>query len=100
MLDVGLNLVAFAAQAWRLMTVRGRSHAYIDPGSGSFAIQILVAMAVGALMTVRLWWTRLLSIFYGLRPGSRARKRSDKRSPAGSGREADATEDDDGPAGR
>ena len=73
---------------------------YIDPGSGSFAIQILIAAAVGALMTARLWWTRLLSIFYRLRPGSRSRKRSDERRPAGSGREADARADDDGPARR
>ena len=73
---------------------------YIDPGSGSFAIQILIAAAVGALMTVRLWWTRLLSIFYGLRPGSRSRERSDKRSPGGSGREADPKSDDDAPTGR
>ena len=37
--------------------------AYLDPGSGSLIVQILVAIIVGALATFRLWKARLLSLF-------------------------------------
>lgn len=36
--------------------------AYLDPGSGSLIVQILVAIIVGALATFRFWKTRLLSL--------------------------------------
>ena len=41
--------------------------AYLDPGSGSLIVQILVAIIVGALATFRLWKARLLSLL-GIRP--------------------------------
>lgn len=37
--------------------------AYLDPGSGSLIVQILIAMLVGIAATFRLWKTRLLSLF-------------------------------------
>ena len=36
---------------------------YLDPGSGSLIVQILVAIIVGALATFRFWKTKLLSLF-------------------------------------
>ena len=43
--------------------------AYLDPGSGSLIVQILVAVIVGALATFRLWKARLLSLL-GIRQES------------------------------
>ena len=43
--------------------------AYLDPGSGSLIVQILVAIIVGALATFRLWKARLLSLL-GIRQES------------------------------
>lgn len=37
--------------------------AYLDPGSGSLIVQLLVAIIVGILATFRLWKARLLSLF-------------------------------------
>lgn len=37
--------------------------AYLDPGSGSLIVQLLVAVVVGILATFRLWKARLLSLF-------------------------------------
>lgn len=37
--------------------------AYIDPGSGSFLVQMLVASAVGAAYYVKTSWYRIKSIF-------------------------------------
>ena len=38
-------------------------HAYLDPGSGSLIVQILIAIVVGIAATFRLWKSRLLSLF-------------------------------------
>ncbi len=37
--------------------------AYLDPGSGSLIVQLLIAIIAGILATVRLWKARLLSLF-------------------------------------
>ncbi|MCY4072467.1 MAG: hypothetical protein OXG60_14330 [Chloroflexi bacterium] len=37
--------------------------AYLDPGSGSLIVQLLVAVVVGILATFRFWKSRLLSLF-------------------------------------
>ena len=37
--------------------------AYLDPGSGSLIVQLLIAIVVGILATFRLWKSRLLSLF-------------------------------------
>jgi hypothetical protein len=39
---------------------------YIDPGTGSIIVQALVATAVGAAISLKLYWHRLLK-FFGLR---------------------------------
>ena len=36
---------------------------YLDPGSGSLIVQLLVAVIVGILATFRLWKSRFLSLF-------------------------------------
>ena len=32
---------------------------YIDPGSGSFAIQIIIAAVLGGVLTARLWFRHM-----------------------------------------
>ena len=36
---------------------------YLDPGSGSLIVQLLIAIVVGILATFRFWKSRLLSLF-------------------------------------
>lgn len=36
---------------------------YLDPGSGSILIQIVVATLLGGLIAVRVFWRRLISRF-------------------------------------
>ena len=40
-----------------------RLFGYLDPGSGSLIVQLLIAVVVGILATFRLWKSRLLSLF-------------------------------------
>ncbi|UCE04113.1 MAG: hypothetical protein JSW67_01120 [Candidatus Latescibacterota bacterium] len=35
------------------------AHAYIDPGSGSYAIQVLIGLVVGAGVAVKMYWHRI-----------------------------------------
>jgi len=37
----------------------GTAHAYLDPGSGSFILQMLVAGLLGALFYVKTTWERI-----------------------------------------
>jgi hypothetical protein len=40
-----------------------QAHAYLDPGTGSYIIQIALAALVGALFAVRLFWGRIKAFF-------------------------------------
>ncbi len=41
----------------------GEQAAYLDPGSGSFILQLVIASAVGLLFVLRGYWSRFLGIF-------------------------------------
>ncbi len=41
--------------------------AYLDPGSGSFLIQILIAAALGIAVAVRASWSRIKG-WFGIKP--------------------------------
>ncbi len=38
---------------------------YLDPGSGSFLIQLLLAAALGIGVAMRMYWSRIKQIFGG-----------------------------------
>jgi hypothetical protein len=39
--------------------------AYLDPGSGSFILQILLASLLGGLFLVRTYWQKIINFFRG-----------------------------------
>ena len=39
------------------------AYAYLDPGTGSYIIQLLIAAFVGIGFAVRLFWSRIKSFF-------------------------------------
>jgi hypothetical protein len=43
----------------------GLTLAYIDPGTGSFLVQALVAAVAGIAVTLRMYWSKIRSIFGG-----------------------------------
>jgi len=43
-----------------LLTFAVPAHAYVDPNTGSFVIQLMVAGAVGALFAVKSFWARIV----------------------------------------
>jgi len=58
------NWVVFSTFAWNTfrplcLNVAG----YIDPGTGSFIIQILIAGLCGGLLAIKLFWNNIKSVF-------------------------------------
>jgi hypothetical protein len=78
----GLAILLLGLQAARLISVQLGGRSYIDPGSGSFAIQIIIAAVLGGILTARLW---LRHIFWRILGRGRRSKSDDPPS----GEEAD-----------
>ena len=43
-----------------------RASAYIDPGTGSYVLQLLLAGILGALFAIKMFWTRTMGFLKGL----------------------------------
>ena len=52
------------AALWQLILVAD-AHAYLDPGTGSFIVQTIIAMVVGATFTLKVYWRRLKGFLSG-----------------------------------
>jgi len=46
-------------------TTTGPAQAYLDPGTGSMALQLILGGVVAGLTAVRLYWARLAAFFRG-----------------------------------
>jgi hypothetical protein len=46
------------------------AYAYLDPGSGSMFVQLLLGGVAGAVVILRLYWNRLLALFGLAKPPS------------------------------
>jgi hypothetical protein len=58
------RLTQWAALGLGLWFARtGVAHAYLDPGTGSFLLQVLVGSLAGALYVGRLYWTKVKAFF-------------------------------------
>lgn len=44
------------------------AHAYIDPGTGSFVIQGIIAAVVGAGVALKMFWGRITGAITGRKP--------------------------------
>ena len=73
----GLAVLVLAGLILRLV-----SRSYIDPGSGSFAIQIIIAAVLGGLLSARLWLRHVFWRIFG-------RKQRTEIEDQPSGEEAD-----------
>ncbi len=60
--DLG-TISFYGVVLYLLFTADGYS--YIDPGSGSIVIQVLIASLLGLLTMLRIYWAKVKSIFSG-----------------------------------
>lgn len=56
-----------------LSTAPQPARAYLDPGTGSYLFQLLIAFFVGALFTIKLYWGKLKGFSRNLRKKRGAR---------------------------
>ena len=49
--------------AFLLLNFARSAHAYLDPGSGSLVLQVLLGGVAGVLLVLKLFWHRILAIF-------------------------------------
>lgn len=54
-----ITAALFVAMFLLVSHLQGSAQAYLDPGTGSMALQLLIAGVVGALATIRIYWDRL-----------------------------------------
>ncbi len=43
------------------------AHAYMDPGTGSFVFQVIIASAIGGLFVIKSSWGKIVNYFKNLR---------------------------------
>lgn len=48
------------------------AHAYLDPGSFSYVIQVIIAVAVGAAYALRTYWEKIKALFSKNKKGGTA----------------------------
>lgn len=51
------NLIFFIALY--LVLVPQKAHAYLDPGTGSYILQVLAAVLFAGLFVLKTWWTQV-----------------------------------------
>ncbi len=51
------------AMVFILFAIPVSAYAYIDPGTGSYLVQILIAGLVGSALTIKIFFARIKSIF-------------------------------------
>ena len=47
-------------------TLSQNAFAYLDPGTGSYVFQVLVAAFIGGLFTIKIFWQKIKSFFSNL----------------------------------
>jgi hypothetical protein len=58
-----INVALFVAMFLFVSHLSGGLQAYLDPGTGSMAIQLLMGGVVALLATLRLYWDRMKTFF-------------------------------------
>lgn len=51
--------------------------AYLDPGSGSFILQLLIAAVLGGLIAVRAYWGKIVNFLGGVFSRSESEEESE-----------------------
>ncbi len=63
-----LNLTPFLIA--NLRSILSNVHPYLDPGSGSFILQLVVATLLGGLVLLRAYWSKIKAFFARRSSGS------------------------------
>jgi len=60
-----MNLLINTIILFSLLLIIARpAYAYLDPGSGSFILQIILGAVLGGLFTVKIYWQKLKTFIF------------------------------------
>ena len=62
--------ISMTLSAVFLMEAPTPAYAYLDPGTGSMMLQVLLGAIAGGLVVGRLYWQKIKSFFSGTKDGS------------------------------
>jgi hypothetical protein len=64
MLRRGTRLIVYVSSVFLFWFIAApNAHAYIDPGSSSFIVQMLIGAAAGAALAIATFWRRIVGFF-------------------------------------
>jgi hypothetical protein len=55
--------------------------AYIDPGTGSYVLQLIIAAVVGVSFSIKIFWKKIVRIFRKNKPADEAKSDDSKPAP-------------------
>lgn len=66
MIQIKFLMIFLIGFLWASLAFPKNSYAYLDPGSGSYLLQLLIAGLLAASFTVKSFWRNVLGFFTGL----------------------------------
>jgi hypothetical protein len=63
------NIALFTLVFLGSLRIDAPAHAYLDPGTGSMLLQLLLGGVAGALVVGKLYWSRVKE-FFGVKPAT------------------------------
>ncbi len=48
-----------------ILSFTNSAFAYLDPGSGSYILQMIIAGLLGSVYAIKLYWAKIISFFKG-----------------------------------
>lgn len=61
-----ISMINIFLLAFGLLSIPQNAFAYLDPGTGSYIFQLLIAGLLGALFAIKVFWIRIKTFFTGL----------------------------------
>lgn len=55
------------------------NYAYLDPGTGSYLFQLIIAALIGGLFTIKLFWQKIISFFKKMFFWGKGEQKKDER---------------------
>jgi hypothetical protein len=52
-----------------LLSIPKTAYAYIDPGQGSYVVEIIIALLLGGLFAIKVWWNRVKEFLFRRKDG-------------------------------
>jgi len=62
-------IITLVILIWLYLIFPRGAYAYLDPGTGSFILQLIIGILLGGLFAVKLFWNKIKNFFKNLFSG-------------------------------